>query len=184
MPNCGEGVERLARRMRGFQAPCIRWQAHTPKAFSLRRRWAALAARMRCSRRSGVILYIAMITAISWPTPHQSALADSFSSRRSLLAAALMEQCGLAASWSCCLLKARLWKPSPGREKVSSDSETDEGEGSILLMLEDAVTKSLLLEEKVLNAVKRMRCSRCSGVILYKYFANGYFVAYDPHNSA
>ena len=59
------------------------------------------------------------------------------------------------------------------REKVSSDSETDEGEGSILLMLEDAVTKR-----------KRMRCSRRSGVILYKYFANGYFVAYDPHNSA
>ena len=51
------------------------------------------------------------------------------------------------------------------REKVSSDSETDEGKGSILLMLEDAVTKSLLLEEKVLNAVKRMRCSRRSGVI-------------------
>ena len=43
--------------------------------------------------------------------------------------------------------------PSPGREKVSSDSETDEGEGSILLMLEDAVTKR-----------KRMRCSRRSGV--------------------
>ena len=93
MPNCGEGVERLARRMRGFQAPCIRWQAHTPKAFSLRRRWAALAARMRCSRRSGVILYIAMITAISWPTPHQSAHADSFSSRRSLWADALDNYC-------------------------------------------------------------------------------------------
>ena len=93
MPNCGEGVERLARRMRRFQAPCIRWQAHTPKAFSLRRRWAALAARMRCSRRSGVILYIAMITAISWPTPHQSAHADSFSSRRSLWADALDNYC-------------------------------------------------------------------------------------------
>ena len=25
--------------------------------------------RMRCSRRSGVILYSVMITAISWPTP-------------------------------------------------------------------------------------------------------------------
>ena len=40
---------------------------------------------------------------------------------------------------------------------MSSDSETDEGEGSILLMLEDAVTKSLLLEEKVANAMSRMR---------------------------
>ena len=115
--------------------------------------------------------------------PHQSAHADSFSSRRSLLAAALMEQCGLAASWSCCLLKARLWKPSPGREKVSSDSETDEGEGGILLMLEDAVTKSLLLEEKVLNAVKRMRCSRRSGVILYSY-DNGHFMAYTSSVSS
>ena len=66
---------------------------------------------------------------------------------------------------------------------MSSDSETDEGEGSILLMLEDAVTKSLLLEEKVLNAVKRMRCSRRSGVILYSY-DNGHFMAYGPHNSA
>ena len=56
--------------------------------------------------------------------------------------------------------------PSPGREKVSSDSETDEGEGSILLMLEDAVTKR-----------KRMRCSRRSGVILYSY-DNGHFMAY------
>ena len=26
--------------------------------------------------------------------------------------------------------------------------------------------------------MSRMRCSRRSGVILYKYFANGYFVAY------
>ena len=59
-----------------------------PKAFSLRRRWAALAARMRCSRRRGVI-YIVLITAISWPTPHQSAFADSFSSRRILLVSAL-----------------------------------------------------------------------------------------------
>ena len=64
-----------------------------------------------------------------------------------------------------------------------SDSETDEGEGSILLMLEDAVTQCLLLEEKVLNAVKRMRCSRRRGVILYSY-ANGCFAAYGPHNSA
>ena len=33
--------------------------------------------------------------------------------------------------------------------------------------------------------MSRMRrgIRRC-GVILYKYFANGYFVAYDPHNSA
>ena len=38
----------------------------TIKAFSLRRRWAALAARMRCSRRSGVILELVIITAISW----------------------------------------------------------------------------------------------------------------------
>ncbi len=40
---------------------------------------------------------------------------------------------------------------------------------------------SLLLEEKVLNAVKRMRCSRHSGVI---FLANGCFAAYGPHNSA
>ena len=44
--------------------------------------------RMRCSRRSGVILYIALLTAAAQPTPHQSALADSFSSRRSLLVSA------------------------------------------------------------------------------------------------
>ena len=39
------------------------------------------------------------------------------------------------------------------------------------------VNGSLLLEEKVLNAVKRMRCSRRSGVILYSY-DNGHFMAY------
>ena len=36
---------------------------------------------------------------------------------------------------------------------------------------------SLLLEEKVLNAVKRMRCSRRSGVILYSD-DNDHFVVY------
>ena len=99
-----------------------------------------------------------------------------------------MRKAGVAdcESWQVrpSMLKTHDHKCLLPREKVSSDSETDEGEGSILLMLEDAVTKSLLLEEKVLNAVKRMRCSRRSGVILYKYFANGYFVAYGPHNSA
>ena len=39
--------------------------------------------RMRCSRRSGVI-FLAMITAIAWPTPHHR-LRRSLSSRRSLL---------------------------------------------------------------------------------------------------
>ena len=39
-------------------------------------------------------------------------------------------------------------------------------------------SRSLLLEEKVANVMSRMRCSRRSGVILYKYFSNGYFVAY------
>ena len=43
--------------------------------------------------------------------------------------------------------------------------------------------KSLLIEEKVLNVVKRMRCSCRRGVILYSY-ANGCFAAYGPHNSA
>ena len=38
--------------------------------------------RMRCSRRSGVI-FLAMITAIAWPTPHHR-LWRSLSSRRSL----------------------------------------------------------------------------------------------------
>ena len=76
------------RRMRGMRRLTYAGKCSQPKAFSLRRRWAALAARMRCSRRSGVI-YIVLITAISWPTPHQSAFADSFSSRRSLLVSAL-----------------------------------------------------------------------------------------------
>ena len=51
-------------------------------------------------------------------------------------------------------------------------------------MLSRILGKSLLLEEKVTNVMSRMRCSRRSGVILYKYFANGYFVAYNPRNSA
>ena len=42
--------------------------------------------RMRCSRRSGVI-FLAMITAIAWPTPHHR-LRRSLSSRRSLLVSA------------------------------------------------------------------------------------------------
>ena len=76
------------RRMRGMRRLTYAGKCSQPKAFSLRRRWAALAARMRCSRRRGVI-YIVLITAISWPTPHQSAFADSFSSRRSLLVSPL-----------------------------------------------------------------------------------------------
>ena len=43
--------------------------------------------RMRCSHRSGVI-FLAMITAIAWPTPHHR-LRRSLSSRRSLLVGAL-----------------------------------------------------------------------------------------------
>ena len=43
-------------------------------------------SRMRCSRRSGVI-FLAMITAIAWPTPHHR-LRRSLSSRRSLLVSA------------------------------------------------------------------------------------------------
>ena len=42
--------------------------------------------RMRCSHRSGVI-FLAMITAIAWPTPHHR-LWRSLSSRRSLLVSA------------------------------------------------------------------------------------------------
>ena len=42
--------------------------------------------RMRCSRRSGVI-FLAMITAIAWPTPHHRRR-RSLSSRRSLLVSA------------------------------------------------------------------------------------------------
>ena len=42
--------------------------------------------RMRCSHRSGVI-FLAMITAIAWPTPHHR-LRRSLSSRRSLLVSA------------------------------------------------------------------------------------------------
>ena len=43
-------------------------------------------SRMRCSRHSGVI-FLAMITAIAWPTPHHR-LRRSLSSRRSLLVSA------------------------------------------------------------------------------------------------
>ena len=42
---------------------------------------------------------------------------------------------------------------------------------------------SLLLEEKVLNAVKRMRCSRRSGVIFNSY-DNGCFAAYTSSVSS
>ena len=59
-----------------------------PKAFPLEGKVLNAVKRMRCSRRSGVILYIALLTAAAQPTPHQSALADSFSSRRSLLVSA------------------------------------------------------------------------------------------------
>ena len=45
-------------------------------------------SRMRCSRRSGVILYIAMRTTTTWSTPHHR-LRRSLSSRRSLLVDAL-----------------------------------------------------------------------------------------------
>ena len=44
--------------------------------------------------------------------------------------------------------KAQLWKPSPRREKVSSRSETDEGERSGLHISENAAAKSLRLKEK------------------------------------
>ena len=56
------------------------------EAFPLEGKVANAMSRMRCSRRSGVI-FLAMITAIAWPTPHHR-LRRSLSSRRSLLVSA------------------------------------------------------------------------------------------------
>ena len=48
-----------------------------------------------------------LLTAIAWPTPHQSAIADSFSSRRSLLV-------GCTSVYSKSLYGMRtIQKPSP-----------------------------------------------------------------------
>ena len=57
------------------------------EAFPLEGKVANEMSRMRCSRRSGVT-FLAMITAIAWPTPHHR-LRRSLSSRRSLLVDAL-----------------------------------------------------------------------------------------------
>ena len=50
----GEGIHGRAISKRRMDTAVF---VQSAAAFSLRRRWAALAARMRCSRRSGVILY-------------------------------------------------------------------------------------------------------------------------------
>ena len=150
------------RRMRGMRRLTYAGKCSQPKAFSLRRRWAALAARMRCSRRSGVI-YIVLITAISWPTaltirhsrfatltlaklvaslalhppvsateadyaPHQSAFADSFSSRRSLLVSALTNYRSPPrlipspnhATWHADFNRRGLAKPDPGGKQEAN----------------------------------------------------------------
>ena len=56
------------------------------EAFPLEGKVANAMSRMRCSHRSGVI-FLAMITAIAWPTPHHRRR-RSLSSRRSLLVSA------------------------------------------------------------------------------------------------
>ena len=60
--------------------------AQSTEAFPLEGKVANAMSRMRCSHRSGVI-FLAMITAIAWPTPHHR-LWRSLSSRRSLLVSA------------------------------------------------------------------------------------------------
>ena len=61
--------------------------AQSTEAFPLEGKVANAMSRMRCSRRSGVI-FLAMITAIAWPTPHHR-LRRSLSSRRSHLVSRL-----------------------------------------------------------------------------------------------
>ena len=65
------------------------------EAFPLEGKVANAMSRMRCSHRSGVI-FLAMITAIAWPTPHHR-LRRSLSSRRSLLVSAFFQQTSIAA---------------------------------------------------------------------------------------
>ena len=62
-----------------------------------------------------------LLTAIAWPTPHQSAIADSFSSRRSLL---LGRKNVITYCIAC---QPHSYKSLLPRDKVSSRSETDEG---------------------------------------------------------
>ena len=72
------------------------WQGRLPKSLLIEEKVLDVVKRMRCSRRSGVIFYIVMITTTAWSTPHHR-LRRSLSSRRSLLAIASMQQSGFVA---------------------------------------------------------------------------------------
>ena len=104
------------------------------EAFPLEGKVANAMSRMRCSHHSGVT-FLAMITAIAWPTPHHR-LWRSLSSRRSLWVAVLSYMC------------KKLSFPHPSRCSLDTFSRLGEGFYSCALCKKLGFSHQLSLSAK------------------------------------